>query len=118
MRLPSLGSACSSDDLSEDSVTRRQLLFSILAASGSPFLAPGVAEAVTDSATIQIEDWSNIDIIKPPQDDRDYLAFILDNGLKCIVCSDPLSNESGAAMDVHVGACSDPKAVKGLAHFK
>ena len=42
---------------------------------------------------------------------------MLDNGLKVVLCSDPTSNEVGAAMDVHVGACYDPKEAPGLAHF-
>ena len=75
-------------------------------------------ESLTFSAsTLPIVDWSNIDIMKPPLDDRDYKAYILDNGLKAVLCSDPTTNEAGACMDVHVGACSDPAKVRGLAHF-
>ena len=103
---------------------RRKLLFSLLAASGSSVLAPlayAETDTVVDQDTITIasafEDWPNTDILKPPLDDRDYIAYILDNGLKVILCSDPTSSEAGAAMDVHVGACSDPKQVPGLAHF-
>ena len=56
-------------------------------------------------------------ILKPPKDDRDYLAYTLENGLKVLLCSDPSSNEAAACMDVHVGACSDPIEVPGMAHF-
>ena len=118
---PTLQMAVHGDEnLSADSTTRRQLLFSLLAASGSTLLTPttAVADAVTSTITASdLEDWSNVNIIKPPSDDRDYLAYILPNGLKVLLCSDPLSNEAGAAMDVHVGACSDPNEVRGLAHF-
>eukprot|EP00980_Cylindrotheca_fusiformis_P020700 scaffold7738_cov133-Cylindrotheca_fusiformis.AAC.9 len=105
-----------------ESDLRRQLLFSMLVASGSTFLAPESAKAASEITspivkTDLVDDWSNIDIIKPPTDDRDYVAYILDNGLKVVLCSDPLSTEAGAAMDCHVGACSDPKEVRGLAHF-
>ena len=109
-----------------ESSTRRQLLFSMLAASGSLLVPPNQASA-EDSAvtTVQavseaaaaLNSWSNINIIKPPTDDRDYLAFIMENGLRVVLCSDPQSTEAGAAMDCHVGACSDPKEIRGLAHF-
>jgi insulysin len=56
-------------------------------------------------------------IMKPPLDDRDYVTYVLGNGLRVLLCSDPSSNEAAAAMDVHVGACSDPDDVPGLAHF-
>jgi insulysin len=112
----------SNDDASAESIKRRKFLFSLLAASGSAAFAPlAKAETVVGGDTLTVasafEDWSNVNILKPPLDDRDYLAYILDNGLKVVLSSDPTSNEAGAAMDVHVGACSDPKQVAGLAHF-
>ena len=55
--------------------------------------------------------------MKPPLDDLDYKAYIMKNGLRVILCSDPTSNSAGAAMDVHEGACSDPSDIPGLAHF-
>jgi hypothetical protein len=118
-----IGMVCNYEDCGEESNTRRQLLFSLLAASGSTFLSPNAAvgaDVAPETLPVNsplIEDWSNINILKPPKDDRDYVAFVLENGLKVVLCSDPLSNEAGAAMDVHVGACSDPKDVRGLAHF-
>lgn len=57
------------------------------------------------------------DLILPPLDESDYLAYTLENGLRVLLCSDPSSTAAGAAMDVHVGACSDPIQVPGLAHF-
>jgi insulysin len=56
-------------------------------------------------------------IIKPPLDDREYVSYVLDNGLRVLLCSDPSTSEAAGAMDVHVGACSDPVNVPGLAHF-
>jgi hypothetical protein len=117
-----------------DSARRRRLLMSLLglgSTSGSPWTAfstlPATAEenvketviqknTDTDTTAITI-DWSTIEVMKPPIDDRDYELMILDNGLRVVLCSDPSSNEAGAAMDVHVGACSDPKDIPGLAHF-
>jgi hypothetical protein len=124
----------SSDDCNPDipdSARRRQLLYSLLAAAGgsssllsNPAAAAAaedtsiatVAAAAPESAATTI-DWSTISVMKPPSDDRDYRLTLLDNGLRVILCSDPSSNEAGAAMDVHVGACSDPKDIPGLAHF-
>jgi insulysin len=106
-----------------ESSRRRQLLFSLLAASASPtlFSRPASAEETTTASTVTlskaVQDWSNINIMKPPLDDRDYLTVVMDNGLRVLLCSDPSSTEAGAAMDVHVGACSDPIQVPGLAHF-
>ena len=45
------------------------------------------------------------------------MSLVLENGLRVLLCSDVSSNEAAAAMDVHVGATSDPTAVPGLAHF-
>ncbi len=51
-------------------------------------------------------------------DDRDYRSIILPNGLRLLLCSDTSTNEAAVAMDVHVGATSDPDQVPGLAHCK
>jgi insulysin len=112
------------DSSDVDNSRRRQLLFSLLAASASPtmfsrsaFAEEEAASASTVTISKTVKDWSNIDIMKPPLDDRDYVTYIMDNGLRVLLCSDPTSTEAGAAMDVHVGACSDPEKVRGLAHF-
>eukprot|EP00536_Pseudo-nitzschia_multiseries_P003629 jgi/Psemu1/186282/e_gw1.57.67.1 len=100
----------------------------MLAASAGSTLLPFVpkpanAEPVLEKvstaavASTTIPDWSGIKVVIPPSDDREYLVEVLDNGLRVVLCSDPSSNEAGAAMDVHVGACSDPLDVPGLAHF-
>jgi len=106
-------------DAIADSIRRRQLLFSLLAASGTTVAGPGLVKA-EDAAVSDIpatKAVANVHIMKPPLDDRDYETYILDNGLRVLLCSDPSSNEAAAAMDVHVGACSDPDDVPGLAHF-
>ena len=104
--------------------TRRDLLKALLAASAGTstifYSRPSKAEegkTSTEDTSGAIEDWSNIEIMKPPLDDRDYAVYIMPNQLKVILCSDPTSNEGGASMDVHVAACSDPPGINGLAHF-
>jgi len=101
---------------SQDSIRRRQLLFSLFAASGGTMIQPGKAAAAVSSPS-EAQRSSQVEIQTPPLDDRDYETFTLPNGLRVLLCSDPSSNEAAAAMDVHVGACSDPDQVPGLAHF-
>ncbi|KAI8825830.1 Metalloenzyme, LuxS/M16 peptidase-like protein [Fimicolochytrium jonesii] len=57
------------------------------------------------------------DIIKPDQDDRSYRLLTLDNKLQALLISDPNTDKSSAALDVHVGHLCDPDDVAGLAHF-
>ncbi|MEH6357497.1 MAG: insulinase family protein [Pseudomonadales bacterium] len=62
------------------------------------------------------EDVSN-DIIKSPTDNREYLAFELENKLQVLVISDPEADKAAASLSVAVGSGSDPKDREGLAHF-
>lgn len=124
------------------SVDRRKMLMGLLAVATStdPMtrLVAARANAATDmemtttTSTLAASSFSSsstvpgydlegikfpvVDIMKPPADDRECLVDMLENGLRVVYCSDPSSNEAGAAMDVHVGACSDPKDIPGLAH--
>ncbi len=52
-----------------------------------------------------------------PNDESEYRRFILDNGLKVILLSDPKLNKSSASLAVAVGSYSDPAHRQGLAHF-
>jgi hypothetical protein len=56
-------------------------------------------------------------IIQSSQDKRQYRGLLLDNGLKCLLISDPFTDRSAAAVDVHAGYMLDPKEFPGLAHF-
>lgn len=56
-------------------------------------------------------------ITKSANDDRQYEALSLANGLKVLVVSDPGATTSAASMDVAVGSGSDPEDRQGLAHF-
>ncbi len=57
------------------------------------------------------------DIEKSPNDSREYRSLVLDNGLKVTLIHDAESDTASAAMDVAVGAGSDPDGRHGLAHF-
>ncbi|CAG2173523.1 unnamed protein product, partial [Oppiella nova] len=56
-------------------------------------------------------------IIKSVGDKREYKGMVLRNGLKVLLISDVEADKSAAALDVAVGAMSDPREVQGLAHF-
>lgn len=65
--------------------------------------------------TVQSE--SPIVVNKSPNDERDYAAVTLDNGLKVLMVSDPATEKSAAALSVGVGAFSDPMDFQGMAHY-
>uniref|UniRef100_A0A8B9HMJ8 Insulin-degrading enzyme n=1 Tax=Astyanax mexicanus TaxID=7994 RepID=A0A8B9HMJ8_ASTMX len=56
-------------------------------------------------------------IIRSPEDKREYRGLEFTNGLKAILISDPTTDKSSAALDVHIGSLSDPPKISGLAHF-
>lgn len=43
------------------------------------------------------------DIIRSPEDKRDYRGLEFTNGLKAMLISDPTTDKSSAALDVHIG---------------
>ena len=106
-----------------DSITRRRLMLSLLSsATFSPLAANAMntnTNPIQSSSTLVTAETSNkpVTIIKPPLDKRSYSTYTLPNGLKVLLCSDPASNQAAVAMNVHVGACSDPFEIPGLAHF-
>ena len=51
-----------------------------------------------------------------PNDQSEYRRFILDNGIRVLLVSDPKFNKSAAALDVGVGSYRDPANRQGLAH--
>ncbi|KAI9033897.1 Metalloenzyme, LuxS/M16 peptidase-like protein [Phycomyces nitens] len=54
---------------------------------------------------------------KSISDHRQYRLIRLENQLEVVLISDPDTEISSAALDVHVGHHSDPKDCQGLAHF-
>lgn len=112
-----------------DSVSRRQLLLSMLVSAGAtsslmsnPALASdnvSIDDTIAEQLSIanSLRGDGNTKLIVPPMDNRIYETMTLENGLRVLLCSDPSSNNAAAAMDVHVGAASDPDSIPGLAHF-
>lgn len=60
---------------------------------------------------------NTISVIKSENDKRSYRYLILDNQLRVLLISDPVTEKSAAAMDVNVGANQNPEDRLGLAHF-
>jgi insulysin len=54
---------------------------------------------------------------KHPDDESVSRHFVLENGLKVLLVSDPEFNLSSAALEVEAGSLMDPKDRQGLAHF-
>lgn len=59
----------------------------------------------------------SVEIIKSPNDKRDYQSLTLANGLRVLLVSDPDTEKSAASIDVNVGSGHDPESIPGLAHF-
>jgi secreted Zn-dependent insulinase-like peptidase len=52
-----------------------------------------------------------------PNDASEYRRFVLPNGVRVLLLSDPKLNKSSASLDVGAGSYSDPANRQGLAHF-
>jgi insulysin len=108
--------AISRGDVELNDFRRRQLVSMLLGSITTTLKLDNPSNAVNVDVSELGEDILNI--IKPPLDECEYVAYTLANGLRVLLCSDPSpSFEAAAAMDVHVGACSDPGYLPGLAHF-
>ncbi|XP_059803576.1 insulin-degrading enzyme isoform X1 [Hypanus sabinus] len=56
-------------------------------------------------------------VVKSPEDKREYRGLELTNGIRVLLIHDPTTDKSSAALDVHIGSLADPKEIPGLAHF-
>lgn len=54
---------------------------------------------------------------KSENDKREYRYLVLENQLRVLLISDPVTEKSAAALDVNVGANQNPRDREGLAHF-
>ncbi|MBL9200968.1 MAG: insulinase family protein [Opitutaceae bacterium] len=55
--------------------------------------------------------------VKAPTDQAQFRRFILGNGMKVLLVSDPKFNKSSAALVIPIGAGDDPADREGMAHF-
>jgi insulysin len=79
-----------------------------LALLPAAFVAPPVLAAALPELPPQI---------KAPTDNAVFRRFVLDNGLRVLLVSDPKFNKSSAALVLPVGAMDDPTDREGMAHF-
>ncbi|RUS68868.1 hypothetical protein EGW08_023369 [Elysia chlorotica] len=75
-----------------------------------------MASTVTNVLSV-VKLWEDKSFIKSAADSRQYRGIELENGLKILLVSDPETDKSSAAMDVHIGSLKDPWDIPGLAHF-
>lgn len=57
------------------------------------------------------------EVIKSPNDTREYKTLILPNQLEVLVISDPDSEQAAVSLDIATGQINDPHSRQGLAHF-
>ena len=58
-----------------------------------------------------------VEVVKSPNDDRQYQYLELPNHLKVLLVSDPKADKAAAALTVGVGSTANPPGREGLAHF-
>ncbi|WP_049631845.1 insulinase family protein [Cellvibrio sp. pealriver] len=71
----------------------------------------------TSSPKPVVQQLEQVTITKSPNDDRQYAALMLPNGLQVVLVSDPSLENSSASLAVGVGSAHDPKDQLGLAHY-
>ena len=64
-----------------------------------------------------IETKKKIEIVKPDLDKNEYRYIELDNKMKVLLISDPLTSIASGSLDVKAGSWDEPKEFGGLAHF-
>ncbi|MDP6040913.1 MAG: insulinase family protein [Candidatus Latescibacteria bacterium] len=74
-------------------------------------------QASTPEQTVQPAPQAKPAPSKHPLDQSEYRRFVLDNGIKVLLVTDPRFNKSAASLMVNVGSLSDPIEREGLAHF-
>ena len=56
-------------------------------------------------------------LVRAPTDAAEFRRFVLDNGMRVLLVSDPKFNKSSAGLVVETGAIDDPAETEGLTHF-
>lgn len=64
-----------------------------------------------------VEDTANLPLLNPTLSERKQLKLRLDNGMECLLISDPKADQSAASVRVGVGSWHDPAEYPGMAHF-
>ena len=84
-------------------------------ADGPAPAAPTAASAAT--APARLDPSAVPPRVKAPNDASAYRRFVLPNGMKVILLSDPKLNKASASVAVGVGSLADPPERQGMAHY-
>ena len=68
-------------------------------------------------ALISLSSMVGANVIKSPNDTREYKTIELDNQLRALLISDMQSDKGAASLNVQVGSSANPPDRAGLAHF-
>lgn len=60
---------------------------------------------------------NQVEVVKSPNDDREYANLTLPNGMQVLLISDPTSEVATASLAVGVGSDQNPESQPGLAHY-
>lgn len=71
----------------------------------------------TSSSKPAVQNLEQVTIIKSLNDDRQYSALMLPNGLQVVLVSDQTLENSAASIAVGVGSAHNPETQLGLAHY-
>jgi protease III len=94
------------------------LALSLLLLGGIALSGCETASTASSTATLSaVRNLEAVTIVKSPNDDRQYAAIMLPNGLQVVLVSDPTLENSAASIAVGVGSAQDPESQLGLAHY-
>ncbi|WP_016954659.1 insulinase family protein [Catenovulum agarivorans] len=75
----------------------------------------------TQTKVTQVESFpeyvAETDIIKSPNDTRQYRFITLENNMRVLLVSDPATQTAAVSLDVRVGGLNNPTSQPGLAHY-
>ncbi|OIN03317.1 peptidase M16 [Idiomarina sp. MD25a] len=93
----------------------------MLSALTSALILAGCSSSETQSNNAQVAAQSQQalaeQVVKSPNDERQYRVVTLPNQLEVMLISDPNTEKSAAALSVGVGLLKDPMTQQGMAHY-
>ncbi|HTF97808.1 MAG TPA: insulinase family protein [Cellvibrio sp.] len=100
------------------SIRYSALALSIVMLGGIALTGCETTSTASSATTVTaVRNLDEVTIIKSPNDDRQYAALMLPNGLQVVLVSDPTLENSSASLAVGVGSAHNPKDQLGLAHY-
>ncbi len=93
------------------------LALSVLLLGGIALSGCETSPTTTSTGGAAVQSLEQVTIIKSPNDDRQYSALMLPNGLQAVLVTDPASEVAAVSLAVGVGSYQDPDSQLGLAHY-